>query len=543
MKSKILTIDTTMRKYILVLMTPLMAAVMQAQTLTPELETEFYKKAFDRIVEYERTGYVGYDSDTNDSNLEKFGLCFQDENVYVPNDLMGLALDEDSITVYKYLQLLRKTHRFQQTVYNLKKASDIVTEDTVWQMKVTFDKSVKIETPDFVCFDSKHFFQGKLYKMTATLVMEKTDERRCYIKNMSTIGEYLAFPSDYRILNIKEYDKRDKNLYINNVQKIDPNDCLQYILRPNEKVYYLRGLVDLVPTDAGGRKYMADYKDKSWRIRANGAFSLSDFNRVDGLTVTDDSEKSFGIDLGYVFRTGSKLHTGVFVGFGISMNEVKLTDTNILDDNDNHEVDNKLDDDDETYFRHYRVWGEKGVSQIMDEKDITIPLYADLEYQFNAFFSAYADLGLRLQTSSKKWKAEIDEYEVWGVYPTYGNLTIRNYDEKRNEKPNKVVLNDFGMHKSIEGEDYFDITGTTNKNAIDVMLGLGVRLNLTKSFALDAGLQYVHGLRKSWKVDGGADNHQVFSYDGKKDMVNLLRKTDGIKHRTFRLTYSLIFKF
>ena len=523
-----------MKKYILALLAPMMAMAVSAQTLTPQIEREFYQKAYDVIV-----GYAKNASMADETEKGEFKLLFENNDVYVCNDLMGVLLGTDSLTLYRYMQELKKTESIEVAVSNLSKKGDIVDKGNVWQMEVTFDKAISISTKDWTYFDSKGYF-GDDYHIIATITMEKEGERRCYISRLRPDGEWPEFSKDYRVLVEKELDKRDKKLYINKTKPVKYNNGGQYILRPDDKVYYNRGEVDLLPmsSDENERKFQADYKDKYWRVRANGGYSLSGFNKVDGggnLQFSDDGEMSFGVDFGYLFNPKSNLQTTLYAGIGISMNKVTMS----LLDSKEKQLGNQTDEDGDTYTRIYKVWGNGGISQKFDATDITIPIYLDFEYQFTALYSAYANLGVRLQTSTAKPIATIDKYETWGVYSGYGGLTIRNCDENGTELPNPVVLNGFGMQNPtpIDVEE----SGANKNMAIDALAGAGVRLNLSKSLAFDVGVQYLYGFSKSWKVEGGSN--QIFSYDGNNDKVNLLGQTDGIKHSALRLTASLIYKF
>ena len=89
--------------------------------------------------------------------------------------------------------------------------------------------------------------------------------------------------------------------------------------------------------------------------------------------------------------------------------------------------------------------------------------------------------------------------------------------------------------------------------SIHALAGLGLRFNLNKSFAFDAGVQYLTG-GKSWKMN--SDKKYIFDYTlpfdfdattaeekAQGDKVNLLRQAGGIKAGAFRVTASLIYKF
>ena len=280
--------------------------------------------------------------------------------------------------------------------------------------------------------------------------------------------------------------------------------------------------------------------DKSFRIRANMGYSLSGFNKLtDGassIQTPTDNEMSFGLDFGYVLPSTSKFYLGFFVGIGLSSNNLKMTMA--PGDEISIACPKDADEDGDAYTRHY-VLKNNGITQELKASDIIIPVYADFEYQLIPILSVYADLGLRIQMSSGKWTADIDDYETYGQYNNYNNLVIKG----------DVNLNGFGNwgKKAID----VDESGWNAKTTINALMGAGLRLNLTKSFAFDAGVQYLMG-GNSWDGSKGdifsyslPDNYQNLEAKQKAmgDKVNLLNKTGGIKHDALRVSASLIYKF
>ena len=157
--------------------------------------------------------------------------------------------------------------------------------------------------------------------------------------------------------------------------------------------------------------------------------------------------------------------------------------------------------------------------------------------------SACADLGVLIRRSSGTWSAHIDGYETSGIYSQsqYGGVEIKG----------DVNLNGFGSWGPRDMD--VDDEGMAKSMAIHALAGLGLRLNLNNSFALDAGVQYLTG-GKSWKMN--SDKKYIFDYTlplnattaeekekAQGDRVNLLRQSSGIKSGAFRVTASLIYKF
>ena len=531
-----------MKNYMLALITSVVAMSVSAQGITAQQEREFYQKAYDVIKSYEQ-GLNDFEK-----KRAEFRSLFVNEDVEVCNDLMGLN-DKPRLSVYKYIQELRKADEIAVVVRNIRKG-DITDGDTVWQMPLYMDKSISFLSPCNTFFDSHSFFKDDYHIITMLQLNKATGV--CRISAMKPDGDWPEFPTDYRVLQKKESDKRDNNLYING-KKVAFNDYDQYLLRSDDKITYNRGPVDEIDLeDDCDHKIQADYKDKSWRVRASMGFSVSDFNKVNDsrsdLKIPKTGEMSFGVDFGFTFRSTNDLKTSIFAGIGMSSNTVTLEMPGSF--SDSFAANRSQDEDKEAYTRHYKVWGGDGISQEMEATDLTIPVYLDLEYQFTQLIAVYADFGVRLQTSSGKWKAQIDTYETWGVWnnPNYGGeLTIRNYKEDGSPQKPQVELNGFRMNEPTEmDEKNVDMEGMTSKSmTLNGLAGAGLRLNLNKSLAIDAGIQYIVG-GKSWEIGDreNKDNTSIFNYSiGSGDSVNLLRKSSGISHNALRVVASLIYKF
>jgi hypothetical protein len=165
--------------------------------------------------------------------------------------------------------------------------------------------------------------------------------------------------------------------------------------------------------------------------------------------------------------------------------------------------------------------------------------------------SVYADLGAKLQMASGKWSASIDGYETSGKNWRSSNKAPTEYYDVT--IGGDVNLDGFGSWTSRKEFNDIKDDEMENKMAINAMAGIGLRLNLSKSFAFDLGTQYVTG-SNSWKIKG--DKKHIFDYrlpngyetmtaeqkaDG--DMVNLMRQTNGIKQNALRISASIIYKF
>jgi len=532
-----------MKKYIIILIASVMATVVTAQDLTPQEEREFYQKVYELFNKYAQSAAV-----SDDEEEMTFQNVFVNSELEIQNDLMNLSR-EPKLTVEEYVQTIQKARSVKVLVKNIKKDGDVEDAGETWNLPVVFEKGITF-SKDGAFFDSYDYFGG-YYRLRAVVSLNKSSGE-CYIKDLGADPKHdwkdFVFPEKFTVLertpkeeNPRNY-KRDNNLTIDG-RDVHWNRYNQVMLRPGQeqKIRYNDNDVEIKEMSKmsnGGSKIRAYYNDKSFRIRANMGYSLSGFNKLtDGassIQTPTDNEMSFGLDFGYVLPSTSKFYCGIFVGVGLSSNNLKMAMT--TGDEISVACPNEADEDGEAYTRHYVLKGS-GITQELKASDITIPIYADFEYQLIPMLSAYADLGLRVQMSSGKWTANIDGYETFGQYKNYNNLKIKG----------DVNLNGFGNWNG--GDIDVDETGWSAKTSINALMGAGLRLNLTKSFAFDAGVQYLMG-GNCWEGSKG----DIFSYTlpqnaktpaekAKGDKVNLLNKTGGIKHNALRVVASLIYKF
>lgn len=534
-----------MKKYIFVLIASMMATIAKAQSITLQQEREFYQKVYSLFNEYAQSAAV-----SDEEEEYTFRKLFVNNDLQIGNDLMSLSR-ESKLSVDDYVATLQKAKRVKVVVKSIKKDGPLEDNGDEWVLPIAFEKAISYSNCGTL-FSSYDYF-GEYYRLRAVVSLNK-GTKECYISELNLDPKYKAldFPEDFTVLERTREDENKRNYLRDNKLTINGRDVKwnlygQVILHPGDKIKYNNSDIEPeVITDGkcGGTKIHANYSDKSYRVRANMGFALSGFNKLSdayaSITTPTDNEMSFGIDLGYVLPSTSKFYVGFFAGIGLSSNNLKMTmpSGNII----SVDCSNENDEDGNAYKRYYDLTGN-GVIQELKASDLTIPIYADFEYQIIPILSAYADLGVRIQMSSGKWSANVDGYETSGVYSQYNNLEIRGGEGGR-----EINLNGFGKWgaSSLDVDD----TGWESKMTINVLTGLGLRANLTKSVAIDAGIQYIMS-GNSW--DGGNRN-PIFSYTlpqnattpaekAKGDKVNLLNNTGGIKHSALRVAASLIYKF
>lgn len=538
-----------MKKCILMIVASLMAIASKAQTISVEEERGFYQKVYALFTEYAQSASL-----SDEAEQYTFRKLFANGEMLICNDLMSLDYS-DKLSVDEYISILQDAKSVKVVVRNIKKDGAVEDAGDAWVVPIAFEKGMSYSKSGTL-FSSFDYF-GKYYRLRAELSLNKTTGE-CYISKLEADPqhEWLRFPETFVVLERTREDdnkrnyKRDSKLTING-QEINWNLYGQIILHVDDKVKYNNSLVDLEIITAGkggGTKKRAKYNDKAFRVRANVGYSLSDFNTLAdiqndaNISVSDNKEMSFGVDFGYVFPSTSKFYFGIFTGLNMSSNNFTMNMAPDVESNITDIEDCTADEDGDTYTRHYVLKGN-GVSQKLKATNLTIPLYGDFEYQMTPLLSVYADLGVKFQLTSGTWSAYIDDYETFGTFNEYNNVVI-----KGGPNGEKLNLNGFGEWKGREME--VDEEGMEKSMSIHALAGLGLRFNLNKSFAFDAGVQYMTS-GKSWKMNGSKG---IFDYElpvsattpeekAKGDKVNLMRQTSGLKNGAFRVTASLIYKF
>lgn len=544
---------TDMKKYITLIVASLMALTSMSQRISVDDEREFYGKALQLLKDYAKCASV-----SDDEKEYRFGDLF-DKRMHICNDLMSLS-HEDTLSVDEYVEILRAAKNVTVVVKDIEKVGPVKKNGNAWVFPIVFKKGISY-SKDGIWFDSHDWF-GQYYPLRAELSFDEVT-RECRISKLEAdfAKGWLSFDKEScwvlqradtldmddnlnHKLNVRNR-KRDNKLTVNG-KSIRWNLLSQVLLKKDDVVRYNGSEVELkeLSNIDGIRIYRANYNDKSFRVRANMGYSLSDFNQLTDanslISISENKEMSFGVDFGFVFPTTSKFYFGVFSGLNMSSNNFTMNLGSTVGSEITDIKECTADEDGDTYTRHYVLKGT-GVSQQLKATNLTIPVYGDLEYQLTPLLSAYADLGVLIRMSSGTWSAHIDGYETSGIYSQsqYGGVEIKG----------DVNLNGFGSWGPRDMD--VDDEGMAKSMAIHALAGLGLRLNLNNSFALDAGVQYLTG-GKSWKMN--SDKKYIFDYTrpldattakdkAQGDRVNLLRQSSGIKSGAFRVTASLIYKF
>ncbi len=177
---------------------------------------------------------------------------------------------------------------------------------------------------------------------------------------------------------------------------------------------------------------------------------------------------------------------------------------------------------------------------------MSIPFYLDFSYSFNKLISAYLDLGVKINSNITH---TIDAVEgsatIYGVYPAYGNLRL---DELWG-------YNGFGEKTYDDSNmDNDEIQGVESLT-FDVMGSAGLRFNIpTTPFAIDLGVNYLHGLKNLISKQSSRTGEQVnsqsqFVYNtisglkSKEHILNMTEMLTSAKRQSMKISFGLIYKF
>ena len=540
-----------MKRYIIILLASLMAVAVNAQyyemsdlvgrkvDISPKEEREFYKNVYELMLAYADAADL-YDELEEEHFLE----LFENPDIQIYNDLMSLSY-ERTLSIYDYINLLRSASIKTVKLYDIVKG-DIKDEGDKWTIRVSFGKRISFLNSCGNFFDSYDFYKKDI-PLAATICMQKASGK-CYIQELKVMEELKPFPKDFRVL-VKR-DPRDSKLDVENRAErkgkanIKFNAYDQKMLFHGDVLTYENGSVKEIidtPEEGCNAKVYADYGDTKWRIRLNGGFAWN-YNSLDSpdakIEQSGKTEAGFGLDFGYIFPSKTKFKAGIFAGIGLSMNKLTMELPYSLPPGEDYVTDPKFtkDIDGDNYTRHYNF--DSKIRQKFSSYDLAIPIYADLEWAFNSSISVYADLGVKLLKSIKHDNT-LDplSFTTYGEYDYGGKLIIEDVSE-------------LGFGKRNESNVEIDEDDIEPRFAVKALLGAGLRYNISKAFALDAGVQFQIG-SNTWEASKTAT---FFKYSqpsdanmsdavNAKDKLNIMRGSEGVKQNALRVAISLIYKF
>lgn len=504
-----------------------------AQDLTYNEKIQLNKDAVELLMKYNETCRLN-----KKSYPAEFKQLFEkNADDFIFNDLMGLS-DADSVSVKEYVTLLSKENVLSPdvTIKNVKNVR-AWKRNSKHYLKLSFEKQMVYSNKSSgTILHSLNYYESPYqYEMT---ICSDQESGECYIVDLKSEipNGKSRLPLDYT--HVENTDPRDSAVTVSGTPLKFYNN--QALVKRNAIFKYHDDDVKLNALTVGDKDnyhYVFEYKPKRWRVTANADISMASFFTVpeSNLVNVKQYSKDFGIDVGYIFPTKNKLKFGIFLGVGMSLGSMQIA-VDLW--NYNYSAPGKADIDGDEYQRYVSIYD---MLQQTEFKHITVPLYADIEYKFSNRVGIYANLGVKayVNVESSAWDMAYAS-DVYGVYPQYGDLTIK-----------EPLFNDFGTHNiSSIGKWQTDLCPI----GLDAIGGLGVRVRLFGPVLLNLGARYQFGIMPIIKSNGNvypvyhgetteSKAPLVYQVEDGSTIRNLTNYTGDIFHNLLNLNVGITVKF
>ena len=535
-------------KYIIWSLSLICFSASYAQKMPIDEQRLFNLSIYNAMEDYEKYGDL-----FDEREGRYFKLIFASGTVMVYNDLLGLSL-EKSMNVDQYMEKLTDEAELVDISIDSVQFGSIYSDGNIWKIDVTFNKKMSYYNNGGIRLSSMVYY-GAEYNMCATFAWDSQSKRAKMVALDGKVDseveplplEYFAIERAYVVdkEGNKELDNRDLEVLCNgkNLKFVDVYNqaVLPYSIKKTKFVYPYDNDINLKPVKVQDMNsiYYLKYRPTHWRTKLHYEFCLQDHYNIqlatDNINATSSSNE-FAVDFGYVFPSSTKLKTGLFLGVGASMNNIKFNSESF---DYSTETDGNADIDGDKYTRYYAL---KGVKQEFSTVDLVVPFYVDLEYRFSNWFSMYMDLGakayLNIDATMDKFEGK---YSTYGVYSKYDNLKL---DERSgiNGFTDNGVLNEENLINEFIPESF----------SIDAFGSLGFRATIVKGLQFNCGVSYQMGLNDyvapyDNTVDGSNIlENALINYtaaDNKENVRNLVEATTSIKRQSLKLNVGLILKF
>lgn len=503
-----------------------------AQNLSLEQQRQFNLKALELIQDYELNSTM-----SNAEAAGEFLYLFDNESVQIYNDLLGFSTKK-KLSVAEYISLFREKSKTPNIMLKDLRKGDIYSDNQNWLLDITFDKEIFYTDACGTLLSSAEYY-GTDHKMKATIAMDK-ETGRTFIKALEggIDSKVAPLPEKYAVI------KNDGSEYIKDVlcngERLSFNKFNQALVPSNPVFLFSDSDVNMKVNreqSSSCEAYSLSFTPVHWRIKVYGEMSIGDFYKISNLPNglnAKSSATSFGLDVGYVFPSKSKVKFGVFLGAAYSMSKLDLTMDKL---NYSYAASQNADMDNDNYNRYYEL---SNISQSMKINNIVIPVYLDLDYRTSKRFSVYVQAGIKnyLQMNATT-DFNADAY-AYGIYPKYSNLRL-----------DETWLNEFG-NKHLTTSNLESDKVEVKSFSLDGFAGLGFRVKLVGSLLLDAGVNYQMGLMKvaeapatSVLFSNPREENALVNYTvaGGEHARTLIEGVDNIKRQGLNVKFGLMFKF
>ena len=492
-------------------------------------------------------GYETYATCRNAAYTKEFTRLFVNDEAKVYNDLLGLSA-ERTLTVEKYAQILGGSgvKNTIVTISGITFQDEPYKENGKWKVDVAFNKRMSYFDDCGIYYNSYDFYHAD-YNLTATLQYDVVDSE-CRIESIKgSVDSYEELPEQYFVF--KQTDERDRNLFYKrnplrfnsgNQAVVEGEFDPMAFSHANPKVRRLYPEIDECNIATMGYGIT---KTSTFLLRPHFDLGLGGLS-IDGGNSeisTSSSSFGFGVDFGLPLVESGSIKLNAFAGLGVNMSTIDL-DYSI----GSCSIPNVTDLDGDKYDRIYKGLN---VSQTLKLTELTIPVYADVEFNLASGLSLYGDLGLRFNfnMSSSIDLGSVKVGEISGYYGDYG-ITLggewTNADNKSYEGfTNKQIDLKSEIDDTSEG-----VSGMT----FDVISGAGLRYNIPNTpLTIDLGLKFQLGLSEMVKPENKQQKIPPITYPnyGESDkermeqVSSLTNMLNSVKRNALALNIGLIFKF
>lgn len=513
--------------YGLLLVSALMVNAQTDESLTIAQERKFLLNAL-RLIE----NYDDYSDMTDFEEASSFQDLFGSDSLMIYNDLLGFS-EKNTITVRDYAMLMVQRGRSPKIDVKNINHGNVYSDEENWLVDISFDKSLLYSDADEIILSSYDYYGGVDHKIRATVAMDKLTER-VYIKSLvgSIDSDVPRLPEHYAA--VKYTSPRDKDVLCNG-KSISFDKYNQALVPANPQFTYSDddANMEVIPIGGTGEFYSFKFRPTHWRVKPRFEMAIGDFYDY-GEGKKGGSSMNFGVDIGYIIPSSSKIKIGIFLGAAYSMSSMDFSVG--ARDYSYQTTGGVADVDGDDYVRHYRF---SKIEQSVKVSDLMIPTYLDIDFRASRAFSVYLQAGvktyLNLSSKTDNVKAVAD---IWGVYPQYGNLVL---DGPWGDD-NSINYNNFGKNKEINSVS--DAKLPLKTFTVDAFGGLGVRVKLTGRILLDVGANYQYGFMQINKnVTLGSEELVSYTVNGGERLGSLINSHEKIYRRAINVNGGIMFKF
>lgn len=253
---------------------------------------------------------------------------------------------------------------------------------------------------------------------------------------------------------------------------------------------------------------------------------------IKDITSSGKHSNDYGVDFGYTFMKLGAFRLSANTGICITPGNQTLV-AGPMDYN--YATDGSADKDGNAYIRYTETGS---ISQKYNTTQLTVPLYADVDWRLHRRFSLFAQAGVRFGFNvNSKTSATSGTVSSYGVYPEYGDLVIDD-----------DYINDFGTREVTS-----EMSGkvSARKFIPQLMIGFGARANIWKPLWAELNIGYRYGgnvLRCAGTKfgDGTVDADEALITYTPEDGTSLKSLSRALKSNNvsqFVVSIGLIYKF